>query len=80
MSAAERRKALEDKYAKYEDFWNEITGHLDEFALLVVRNMFGSGESTRTRERSFWIIQYADETTAAFAPLKKIWKKVSSAA
>ncbi|OGW41639.1 MAG: hypothetical protein A2010_14950 [Nitrospirae bacterium GWD2_57_9] len=77
-SREERQKGLSGKYEQYEDFWNEITGHFDEFGLCVVRNLFGTGESSRTRERTFWIIQYADETIQAFSPLRKVSKKLFS--
>jgi hypothetical protein len=75
-SEEERRECLARKYAGYEDTWNEITGHLDEFGLLVVQNIFGKEENSRTRERTFWIIQYADEAVKAFSPLQKVLKKI----
>jgi hypothetical protein len=74
----QRRTTLLKKYERYEDTWNEITGHLDEFGLCVVRNIFGPEENTRTRERTFWIIQYADESSAAFSGLKEVWKKIGA--
>lgn len=72
----ERHNFLMEKYEHYEDTWNEITGHLDEFGLCVVQNIFGKEESSRARERTFWIIQYADEIVNAFSVLRKPWKEI----
>jgi hypothetical protein len=76
-SREERHTSLVKKYERYDDTWNEITGHLDEFGLCVVQNVFGSGESPRTRERTFWIIQYADNAVHSFSPLRKVWKHMA---
>jgi hypothetical protein len=70
----ERRDRLQRKFGQYEDSWNEITGHLDEFGLQVVKNIFGEEQNIRTRERTFWIIQYSDEAAGDFASVKKTWK------
>jgi len=72
----DRQAALLKKYKGYEDTWNEISGHLDEFGLMVVHNIFGKEVNSRTRERTFWIIHYADETAKAFAPYKKVRKEL----
>ncbi len=74
----ERNNTLVTKYEQYEDNWNEITGHLDEFGLCVVQNMFGKDESVKTRERTFWIIQYADHAANTFCSLKKSLKQVGA--
>lgn len=71
-SSDERHNELVKKYEKYDDAWNEITGHFDEFGLQVVHNMFGKGEDTKTRERTFWVIRYADDIVKACKPLKKM--------
>jgi len=72
----ERHAALLKKYKGYDDTWNEITGHLDEFGLKVVQNLYGKEENVRTRERTFWIIHYADDTAKAFFPYKKVRKEL----
>jgi hypothetical protein len=73
-SPDERHNELMKKYEKYDDAWNEITGHFDEFGLQVVQNMFGKAEDMKTRERTFWIIRYADDIVKACKPLKKIFR------
>lgn len=74
-STKDRHAALLVKYQQYEDHWNEITGHLDEFGLCVVQNLFGKSESNRTRERTFWIIQYADDIVKRVSPIRRVWKE-----
>lgn len=76
--AKDRSESLRAKYQQYDDNWNEVTGHLDEFALGVVQNIFGKEQSPRTRERSFWIIQYADELVNEFCRIRKACKDVRS--
>jgi len=73
-SSDERHNELLKKYEKYDDAWNEITGHFDEFGLQVVHNMFGKGEDMKTRERTFWIIRYADDIVKVCKPLKKMFR------
>lgn len=75
----EKQEALNRKSHQYEDTWNEITGHLDEFGLQVVQNMFGKEENIMTRQRSFWIIQFADECATDFSKIKKTWKSAGAA-
>lgn len=74
----QRNDCLIKKYQEYDDNWNEITGHLDEFGLGVVRNMFGKEENQRTRERTFWIIQYADESVKECSRIRKACKDLKS--
>ena len=74
ISSDDRNKELMKKYEKYDDAWNEITGHFDEFGLQVVHNMFGKGEDMKTRERTFWVIRYADDIVKVCKPLKKMFK------
>jgi len=72
-SSDERHSELVKKYEKYDDAWNEITGHFDEFGLQVVHNMFGKEEDMKTRERTFWVIRYADDIVKTCKPLKKMF-------
>jgi len=78
-SSDERHLELMKKYEKYDDAWNEVTGHFDEFGLQVVHNMYGKGEDMKTRERTFWVIRYADDIVKACKPLKKSWKDIGLA-
>jgi phage terminase large subunit-like protein len=75
----ERHNELMKKYEKYDDAWNEVTGHFDEFGLQVVHNLYGKGEDIKTRERTFWVIRFADDIVKACKPLKKSWKIIGLA-
>lgn len=72
-SPGQGQNALMERYRQYDDTWNDVTGHFDEFGLCVVMNIFGKEESPRTRERTFWIIQYADEMARVFARCRSPW-------
>ena len=78
-SSDERHNELMKKYEKYDDAWNEVTGHFDEFGLQVVQNMYGKVEDIKTRERTFWVIRFADDVVKACKPLKKSWKTIGLA-
>jgi len=78
-STKDHHAALLVKYRQYEDHWNEITGHLDEFGLYVAQNLFGKDDNIRTRERTFWIIQYADEVGKKVSPIRRVWKELVTA-
>lgn len=78
ISNDQKKNALMKKYTQYDDTWNDETGHFDEFGLCVVNNIFGKEESSRTRERTFWIIQYADEMVKVFSRCRKMWKQMVS--
>jgi len=75
----ERHAELMKKYEKYDDAWNDVTGHFDEFGLQVVQNMYGKVEDMKTRERTFWVIRFADDIVKACKPLKKSWKAIGLA-
>jgi hypothetical protein len=70
-TAGERDRALLEKYKRYEFEWDEVSGHQDEFGLLVVQNIFGQETSDRTRERTFWIITYTHDLMSDITLLKK---------
>jgi len=78
-SSEDRHNELMKKYEKYDDAWNEVTGHFDEFGLQVVHNLYGKEANVKTRERTFWIIQFADIIVKACKPLKKAWKTIGLA-
>ena len=78
-SSDERHNELMKKYEKYDDAWNEVTGHFDEFGLQVVHNMYGKVEDLKTRERTFWVIRFADDIVKACKPLRKSWKAIGLA-
>ena len=78
-TSVERHDELMKKYEKYDDAWNEVTGHFDEFGLQVVHNMYGKTEDMKTRERTFWVIRFADDIVKACKPLKKSWKLIGLA-
>lgn len=73
-SPEDRIRALGDKYRRYELEWDDVTGHQDEFGLCVAQNIFGDYASQRTRERTFWIIQYAHAIADDCSPLKKMFR------
>jgi len=73
-SPEERTRALGEKYKRYEREWDDVTGHQDEFGLCVAQNIFGDDASQRTRERTFWIIQYAHAVADECSPLKKMFR------
>jgi len=73
-SSEERHAELVKKYEKYDDAWNEVTGHFDEFGLQVVHNMYGKAEDIKTRERTFWIIRYAHDIVKVCKPLRKMFR------
>jgi len=73
-SSEVRHNELMKKYEKYDDAWNEETGHFDEFGLQVVRNMYGKDEDMKTRERTFWIIRYAHDIVKVCKPIKKTFR------
>jgi len=73
-SSEERRKALDEKYKRYEYEWDDVTGHQDEFGLCVAENIFGAENSERTRERTFWIIRYVHDLADDLSPLKELFK------
>jgi hypothetical protein len=73
-SADVRHNELMKKYEKYDDAWNETTGHFDEFGLQVVHNMYGKEEDMKTRERTFWIIRYAHDLVKVCKPLRKMFR------
>ena len=70
----ERRAALGEKYKQYEREWDDITGHQDEFGMLVVQNICGPAVIDRMRERTFWVIRYAHEVSDDCALLKKTFR------
>jgi hypothetical protein len=70
-SPEERNRALLEKYQQYEFEWDDVSGHQDEFGLLVAQNIFGPETSDRTRERTFWIINYTHDVMDDITLLKK---------
>jgi hypothetical protein len=70
----DRTRALSEKYKRYEQEWDDVTGHQDEFGLCVAQNIFGTENSERTRERTFWIIRYVHDIADDLSPLKMLFK------
>lgn len=78
ISAEERHAAMRGKYRAYEELWDEVSGHQDEFGLHVSGNIFGRDDAVRTHEKAFWIIWYADDARKAFTRLKTAVDKIMS--
>lgn len=75
-------KSLEEmrrKFEMYDDTWDDLTGHQDEFGLAVSKNLFGSREFTATHT-SFWIVWHADEMRRTFVDIRKLMKGLHFAA
>ena len=50
-----------ERFAVYDEAWNDITGHQDVFGRRVAEHIFPSGQPFSVPETSFWIIEYAQD-------------------
>jgi hypothetical protein len=69
-------KSLEEmrrKFAMYDETWDDITGHQDDFGLAVSQNLFGE-RAFIAAYTSFWIVWHADEMKKMFVEIRKLMK------
>lgn len=63
--------SLKDRYKIYNDSWNDINGHQDQFGLRATEFIFGNADGVPVEQTSFWIISYAHEILKTFTDIKQ---------
>lgn len=71
-SFEEEMQFLHDRYKVYHEYWDEVTGHQDEYAEKVAVNIFGRDKTFPVPQVCFWIISYTFEMIDKYSDIRRL--------